>query len=77
MTDSYQEFLEATDGLEPFTVEWFRILAEHSSRLIDYVDLTEDLQDLIDSGGGGGVSDTFDFGTFSSPADFTLDFGTY
>lgn len=27
--------------------------------------------------GGGGVSDTYDFGTFAAPADFTLDLGTY
>jgi len=27
--------------------------------------------------GGGGVSDTYDFGTFATPADFTLDLGTY
>jgi hypothetical protein len=77
MTDSYIKFLEATDEVEPFTAEWLKILSKHSSRLLEYEDLTGDLQDLIDSGGGGGVSDTFDFGTFSSPADFTLDFGTY
>ena len=27
--------------------------------------------------GGGGVSDTYDFGTFATPADFTLDLGNY
>lgn len=31
----------------------------------------------ISATGGGTVSDAFDFGTFASPADFTLDFGTY
>jgi len=27
--------------------------------------------------GGGGVSDAYDFGTFASPVEFTLDMGAY
>jgi hypothetical protein len=29
------------------------------------------------SSGGGGVSDAYDFGTFASPVEFTLDMGAY
>jgi len=126
MTDSYEIFLEETDEIEPFTAEWFKILAKHSSRLLEYEDFSTDLQEQLEESinvnsfgtvkvgatdvvaeipadtltlsagsnitlsanattdtitisatGGGTVSDAFDFGTFASPADFTLDFGTY
>lgn len=76
MTDAYEDFLTETDEIEPFTAEWFKILAKYSTRLIAFGDLTDSLQEQITSGGGG-ESTAYDFGTFLSPVEFTLDMGTY
>lgn len=76
MTEAYEKFLQATQGLEPFTAEWFQVLAGYSSRALEYDDLSMDLQELINSGGGG-MGYAVDFGTFSNPADFSVNFGTF